>query len=383
MHEVVILQRVVPHYRLALFERLWRELGWCVAAAKWVPDIPELSALKIVEDDLPFIKRFDLEFPSPDFAYRCRVPVRRILREIRPTGVICEFSMYMNSTYELPLIRRLRGSPQLFFWSHGFSMERGLVSLGDRLRQLPRAFVSAMAYGHICYSEEGRAYLSRFMPRERLFVAPNTIDTETSLPASDISAPGRPHIVTVGRVTAIKEFPRLVRVFRALLADYPQAALTIVGDGPDRERTREAAGDELGRRIFMPGEEYDQARVAAYFASADLSVITGAAGLGVNHALSCGVPVVAYERMAEGPRHHPEIAYVIDGVTGALVKHHTEQAMVDALRAFLSRYRDPRAAFAESISRFVDDHLSLDGMVREFAKVDEFIRKRSRIGTGG
>lgn len=57
--------------------------------------------------------------------------------------------------------------------------------------------------------------------------------------------------------------------------------------------------------------------------------------------------------------------------------------MVDALRAFLSRYRDPRATFAKSISRFVDDHLSLDGMVHEFAKVDEFIRKRSRIEAGG
>ena len=29
-HNVIIIQRVVPHYRFALFERLWREFGWHV-----------------------------------------------------------------------------------------------------------------------------------------------------------------------------------------------------------------------------------------------------------------------------------------------------------------------------------------------------------------
>ena len=188
---------------------------------------------------------------------------------------------------------------------------------------------------------------------------------------------GRPHIVTVGRITADKDFPRLVRIFRALLADHPQAALTLVGDGPDSERTRAEAGEELGRRIFMPGAVYDESRIAAYYGSADLSVITGAAGLGVNHALCYGVPMVAYDRTEQGPHHHPEIAYVVDGVTGARVHSYSEEAMLQTLRGFLTHYPDPRAAFAERIDRYVADHLSLDSMVREFARVDDFIRSRS------
>lgn len=382
MHRVVILQRIVPHYRLALFERLWQELGWCVAAAESVPNIGELDGLNTIDGERPFIKRFAFEFPSSRSAYRCNVPVRRILDETRATAVISEFAMYMSSTYQLTALRRLRGSPTLLFWSHGFSMERGLASLRNRMLQWPRALISAMADGHVCYSEEGRKYLSRFIARDRLFVAPNTVDMETirreAGAAPPMEAPGRPHIVTVGRITADKDFPRLVRVFRAVLADYPGAALTIVGDGPDRARTSEAAGDELGRRIFMPGAEYDEARMAAYFGCADLSVVTGAAGLGVNHALSHGVPVIAYDRTAKGPSHHPEIAYVVDGVTGMRVPRYTDDGMIAALRTFFSRYPEPRAAFAGSIGRYVDEHLSLDGMVREFAKVDEFIRARSR-----
>ncbi len=381
MHKVVILQRVVPHYRLALFERLWREFGWCIATAEHVPNFGELDGFNTVDDEQPFIKRFKFEFPWRRSVYRCNVPVRRILDETQATAVISEFAMYMSSTYQLTALRRLRGSPTLLFWSHGFSMERGLTSLRDRALQWPRALISAMADGHVCYSEEGRDYLSRFMAEERLFVAPNTLDIKTVRRTADetplMAAPGRPHIVTVGRMTADKEFPRLVRVFRALLTDYPEAALTLVGDGLDRPRASEAAGDELGRRIFMPGAEYDEARIAAYFGCADLSVVTGAAGLGVNHALSYGVPVIAYERTPQGPNHHPELAYVVDDVTGLRVPRYTDEAMIGALRGFLSHYPDPRSAFSKSIGRYVDHHLSLDGMVREFAKVDEFIRKRA------
>jgi glycosyltransferase involved in cell wall biosynthesis len=128
----------------------------------------------------------------------------------------------------------------------------------------------------------------------------------------------------------------------------------------------------------MPGAEYDEARIAAYYASADLSVLTGAAGLGVNHALCYGVPIVAYARTEHGPHHHPEIAYVNDGVTGVQVPRYTDEAMLQALREFLAAYPRPRAAFTASIGRYVAEHLSLDSMVHEFAKVDDFIGRRSR-----
>ncbi len=311
-HKVIILQRVVPHYRYALFERLWREFGWSVVTTNRVPDRGTLKFNRLIHGDEPFIKRYPFEFPWESNLYRCNIPVRRILEETQATAVICEFSMHMNTTYWLPAVRRARGAPTLLFWSHGFNMDRGLSSPFQRLVQWPRAMMCCLADGHVCYSEEGRKFLSRYIARDRLFVAPNTLDVETlrreAGEVTAMSAPGRPHIVTVGRLTADKDFSRLMRIFRRLLVDLPQAALTLVGDGPDSEHVRAAAGDELGRRIFMPGEEYDESRIAAYYASADLSVLTGAAGLGVNHALCYGVPIVAYDRTETGPHHHPEIS---------------------------------------------------------------------------
>ncbi|MDZ3837123.1 MAG: glycosyltransferase family 4 protein [Rhodospirillales bacterium] len=382
LNNVVIIQRVVPHYRFALFERLWREFGWRVATTNTAPEVGSLKFNQLINDEHPFIKRYDFKFTSKTNPYACRIPLRRILDDTGATAVISEFSMRMSTTYELPMLRRLRGSPTVLFWSHGFNMSRGLLSAYQRLVQVPGSLLNTMVDGHVCYSEEGRDFLAAYMARDRLFVAPNTIDAESlQAQAAGVQAmtpPGRPHIVTVGRATEDKDFPRLVRIFRALLADHPEAALTLVGDGPDMERTRAAAGDELGRRIFMPGAEYDEARIAAYYGSADFSVLSGAAGLGVNHALCYGVPVVAYARTEQGPHHHPEIAYVIDGKTGMQVPRYTDEAMLQALRDFLSAHPRPREAFAASISRYVANHLSLDSMIREFARVDDFISRRSQ-----
>lgn len=385
-YKVIVLQRVVPHYRLPLFERLHRDFGWIIVTSSGTPNIGPLRYNNLVSEDLPFIKRYDFEWPSKTNGFRCNIPVRAIIDQTGADAVIAELSMYMNSTYLLPLIRRLKGSPKLLFWSHGFNMDRGLKTARQRMVQWPRTLLSVMADGHICYSEEGRDYLSRFMASDRLFVAPNTLDAETlRREAGEITPmqpPGRPHLLAVGRMVEDKDFPRLVRIFRALLPDVPGAALTIVGDGPAAAEVRAAAGDELDRRIFLPGAVYDESRIAGYHEAADLCVLTGAAGLGVNHALCYGLPIVAYERTAAGPHHHPEIAYVVDGVTGVRVPHYTDEAMLRTLREFLARNSNPKAAFADSIKSYVAENLSLDSMVEEFARVDGFLRRRARNRSG-
>ncbi|MGZ9035397.1 MAG: glycosyltransferase, partial [Rhodospirillales bacterium] len=90
--------------------------------------------------------------------------------------------------------------------------------------------------------------------------------------------------------------------------------------------------------------------------------------------LAYGVPVIAFARTPEGPFHHPEIAYVVDGVTGRRVPTYSDEAMITALREFLTQHPDPKAAFANSIRSYVEANLTLDGMIREFGKVDAFIR---------
>lgn len=376
MTDVIILQRGVPHYRTQLFTRLWEEFGWKVVVAS---NPPGGINKPLIDGDYDFLERYDFRFPDPENTYRCDVPLGKILRETGAKAVISEFSMRMSSTYGLVARRRFLGGPVTLFWSHGYNMDRGLAGIRQSLMQWPRSLMAALADGHVCYSKEGRDFLSRYIAEDRLFVAHNTIDvTPLQLSADSaepIKAPGRPHLLIVSRFTLNKKIPRLVQIFHKLRAELPNAGLTIVGDGPDAERTRHEAGNELGRSIIMTGKVYDEPTLARHFASADVVVFPGAAGLSINHALAYGIPVIAYDRTPTGPGHGPELTYVVDDVTGLRVSPYTEEAMLQGLLDFFARHPDPKAEYRERISRYVSENLALDLMVEDFRKVNEYLNK--------
>ena len=180
-------------------------------------------------------------------------------------------------------------------------------------------------------------------------------------------------MLAVGRMTRDKRLPELVSVFLEVLWAFPDAHLTLVGDGPDMPAVQTAAGELLGLRIHLPGLIYDEAALAPLFMAADLCVIAGAAGLSVNHALAYGLPVVAFRRTPQGPFHHPEICYVQDGVTGWLAEEFTDAALAERIIALLHQYPSPRAALGASIDRFVDDNLTLDHIVEDFHRVYRYV----------
>src|ERR1700683_464375 len=120
MEELLILQRVIPHYRVPLFEELYRRFGWKVVCASNPPGNTGLSLCREAE----FLHTFPYRFPHPAWPYLAYVPIRRIIDELNPRAIIAEFSLQMSSTWELALSKRLRHCRALMFWSHGANVER-------------------------------------------------------------------------------------------------------------------------------------------------------------------------------------------------------------------------------------------------------------------
>lgn len=122
-------------------------------------------------------------------------------------------------------------------------------------------------------------------------------------------------ILFVGRLAAVKGVPLLVEALARLQSTHPDAHLTIIGDGPDRNAL-EAKIAHMGLAGMVDFVGYaDEAGVAAHLARADLFVLPSFAE---------GVPVVLMEAMAA---RLPVIAsrvagvpeLVIDGESGFLV----------------------------------------------------------------
>ncbi|WP_241557964.1 glycosyltransferase family 4 protein [Falsirhodobacter deserti] len=155
--------------------------------------------------------------------------------------------------------------------------------------------------------------------------------------ARPADAPAR--VLFVGRLDSVKGGRLLLEAFGALRERHPDAALEIVGDGPDRA-AMEARARELGLGSKVRFHGYrTQEEVARILSGADMLVLPSFAE---------GVPVVLMEAMASGlPVVSTRIAgipeLVEDGKTGFLVPAGDLETLTARIDTLLS---DPQRAQA-------------------------------------
>ena len=116
MSDTIILQRVVPHYRVALFSSLYERFGWRTVAAS---NPPQDTFLSLRQDDTPWLERFPYQFKGDDKPYHCDVPVEHIVDVLKPRRVISEFSMWLSTWRDLPRLRWQKRIDSYALWSHG------------------------------------------------------------------------------------------------------------------------------------------------------------------------------------------------------------------------------------------------------------------------
>jgi glycosyltransferase involved in cell wall biosynthesis len=211
----------------------------------------------------------------------------------------------------------------------------------------------------IAYSRRGaEEYAALGFPRERIFVAHNSVSAPPSipLPARLLKFDGRPYILFVGRLQARKRIDDLLKAC-AQLESKPR--LVIIGEGPERQ-----ALQSFAREIY-PSAEFTGARHGAeltpYFREADLFVLPGTGGLAVQEAMSYGLPVI----VAQG-----------DGTQDDLVrKENGWQVPPGNFEALLSTMKDALSDVArlrrmgEESYRVVKEEINIGKMVETFVTV--------------
>lgn len=139
---------------------------------------------------------------------------------------------------------------------------------------------------------------------------------------------GRLRVLAVGRLSHYKGFDVLLRA----LADVPDAALGLIGDGEEVDRLHWIADErQLGDRVRFCGRVDDAALRCAY-ANADVFCLPSldraeAFGLVLLEAMRAKLPIIASNIHGAG------VGYVVrDGVTGLLVPPGDPNALAAALR---------------------------------------------------
>lgn len=181
----------------------------------------------------------------------------------------------------------------------------------------------------VCQSRAVRDDLKKLLgERAMLHTVANPIDVDQVAAAGEGSAPlpGRPSLVSVGRLVPLKGYDVLLRAMVDVRRHYPDVHLTIVGEGPERQRLEQLiAVLSLGDTVSLVGYHTEPLRLVC---GADLFVLASRYDAFANaalEALACGTPVV----LTDCPGANSEL--VVPGINGRLAFAVTPTAVASAL----------------------------------------------------
>jgi glycosyltransferase involved in cell wall biosynthesis len=237
------------------------------------------------------------------------------------------------------------------------------ILTGDKSRAQLRSQRLAYRAAHavVANSSAARDQLAREgVPAGKLRLIANGLDAGRFVPVTMRRNIRR--IVMVANLRPEKGQDTLLAAAPRILARYPDASFTFVGDGPRREALElltRALG--ISERVRFMGEGRD---VAAILAAHDLFVLPSRSEAFPNaliEAMATGLPVVA---TAVGGI--PEV--VRPGINGQLVRPDDERVLADAVLTLMD---NPAAAAAlgRAARADVERHYTIDRMVERFEQL--------------
>ena len=174
---------------------------------------------------------------------------------------------------------------------------------------------------------------------------------------------GRRVILSCGRLTMDKRFELVAEAVWRLRLQFPDLLWCIIGDGPEREFF-EAYNSELAPRIRWLGAVYDEAELAPWFLTARAFIHAGPVGLSLLHAFGYGLPAIIHDVPAG---HGPEVAAFRHGVNGLSFRRASMHSLAAVIAAILDKpaLREHLGYAARETAR---ERYNVDVMARRFLK---------------
>lgn len=362
MTKVLLVSNEVMHYRVSVynyFAQRFRENGY---------------ELFVRADRLQKKNPHPVDFDFREVPFRFSL-YRKEIKDLAPDVVI--LFLHIKDLVLFPLLYWLRLSRRpVLVWTKGANLD----APRNRIGRAAFHHMQTLADGLILYSPNETALIKK-KNRFKITYANNTINhlefPEIQASKEDLKRafgiPFKKTALFVGRMdigAGRKKVDHAIRVFNTI--QDPDYGLVLVGAGfNDRLR-----GEIQGNNIMYLGEIYDPANVeiCKIFKMADIFLIPGHVGLGINQAFFLGLPVIT----EKGPQP-PEIHYLISGRNGFLV----EEDDLDDLKAkvlYLLENDQERAKFAENAKRDILAGASIEGMFQGFLQNIQRVLGRASAG---
>jgi glycosyltransferase involved in cell wall biosynthesis len=347
-HRLALQQRVLPSYRVPFFDLLAQS---CESTSLFAG---KARPVEMIAGGKPQIAKYveakNIHLFNGSFYLCYQRGFINWLKEYNPAALIVEANPRYLSTPAAVRWMHARGR-KVLGWGLG-SPPLSVPLAG--FRQMRRISFLSQFDALIAYSQRGAdEYAALGFPREKIFVAHNSVspkpDANYQLPITN----PRPTILFVGRLQSRKRVDSLLRAC-AEMESNPR--LIIVGDGSER-----VALELLAKEVY-PSAEFIGAKhgveLKPYFEQADLFVLPGTGGLAVQEAMSYGLPVI----VAKGDGTQDDL---VRAENGWQIQPEDYGALVSTMKTALSDIAWLRKMGQESF-RIVSEEINIQKMADVF-----------------
>jgi len=364
--KIIILQPVFTDYRKPFFDRLNEDFDLAVIHGENKTGVKHIHATYSRQ-----IKSIKLWTNETNRFFRCF----SILKREKPDIFIHYFSIGVVSLPFAWLYCKMKGI-HFVLWGHGVNRMAGFNPKRS-LASLIKLLYLRNADAVILYGNNAQKILAKYVEARKLFVAPNTLDTNSLILIRDklekegiqalkkkLNIPFKYVLIFIGRLLTEKRpdiFLDIIQNLRQTFHD--NIGGIIIGDGPERKNIEEKINhDGLQNNMILLGARYDDFLTGQFLFVSDIMLMPGALGLSINHSFCFDCPVVSFERTNSGPFHGPEIEHVINDKTGYLA------GTTEELTAWITDYLTNNV-IKESIRQNIRLQLkamSIDTMINSF-----------------
>jgi glycosyltransferase involved in cell wall biosynthesis len=354
MKTVLLISNKVPHYRVSVYNYLHRRF----AAQGW--------ELKVASNAMQKESKLQVKFEFHELKFKF-LEYRKLIRDLKPDAVILHLHLKVPIFWFLIHWLKLKHIP-VISWTKGANLDRADSKLRYHLFNYTHGLSDAL----ILYSANQTHYIKP-RSRHKIFAANNTVNFEDYPEVNEskkqikaeFSIPFKKIVLFVGTMGIDGERKRvrhLIEIFREL--DRPDIGLVMVGSGMT---------DELKAKINLKnsrflGQVHDpqNLQISKVFKVADIFVVPGHVGLGVNQAFYWGLPVITEDCLQP-----PEIQHLQNGRNGFIVP---DNDLMELKKKML--YLLDNDAVRQQFSRHALEEIlreaSIEGMFNGFRKAVEF-----------
>lgn len=325
--KVVILQRILPHYRIGFFSNLYKMLRTDNIELQLLygQEFPG-SVPRTTDIDSPWGRRVNNIYIHP--YKKTELIWQQTQLNLKDVDLlIVEQANRLLLNYPLLLSKKLFGY-KIAFWGHGRDYQNQNPSIFSRAF---KAWYSSKADWWFAYTSKSLDDILGYgVKRQKITVVQNSIDTlefretltkvtndEIGALRASLNIKSNNVCLYCGGLYKEKKIHFLINSCYAIRSKIPDFEIVIVGGGPDQHLVESFSRNNSW--VHYVGEKFGSDR-SVYYRLSKALLMPGLVGLVLVDSFIAETPIVT----TNIPIHSPEIAYLQNGHNGIITKHSIE-----------------------------------------------------------